>query len=213
MRPLAVSRAGSPKDPPASAVSVAACAGPAAPFGASAAAGAREARLRQLIDSSIDFVARVLRNAGAPEAEIDDEVQHTFIIAARRLDDVRLGSERSFLLGIALNLAAHARRTVARRREVGADQVPELIDGGATADHLTDRKRARRMLDEVLDQMDPDLRTVLVLAEFEEMSMSEIAGVLEIPQGTVASRLRRARVVFRERVGLLEALSKREGES
>ena len=60
------------------------------------------------------------------------------------------------------------------------------------------------MLDRVLDQMDADLRTIFVLHEFEEMNMSEIADVLEIPRGTVASRLRRARLEFRERVIALQ---------
>jgi RNA polymerase sigma-70 factor (ECF subfamily) len=58
--------------------------------------------------------------------------------------------------------------------------------------------------------MNTDLRTVFVLYEFEEMSMAEIAISLRIPQGTVASRLRRARADFRERVHRLEGLSKAE---
>jgi RNA polymerase sigma-70 factor (ECF subfamily) len=58
--------------------------------------------------------------------------------------------------------------------------------------------------------MDTDLRTVFVLYEFEEMSMAEIASALRIPQGTVASRLRRARADVRERVRALEGLSKAE---
>jgi RNA polymerase sigma-70 factor (ECF subfamily) len=172
----------------------------------------RETRLRRMVDEHIDFVARVLRNAGTPPAEVDDEVQRTFITAARRLNDVRPGSEKSFLLQIALNLAAHARRTLARRREVGADQVPELVDIRATPEQLTDQMQVRQLLDRVLDQMDADLRTVFVLYEFEEMNMAEISGVLGIPQGTVASRLRRARVDFRGRVGALGGLSKREWE-
>jgi RNA polymerase sigma-70 factor (ECF subfamily) len=174
---------------------------------------AREARLRNMIDTHIDFVARVLRNAGTPDAEVDDEVQRTFIVAARRLDDVRAGSEKSFLLSIALNFAAHARRTIARRREVGADQAPEMIDRSATAEQLTDRKRARVLLDRVLDAMDPGLRAVFVLHELEELSMSEIAAVLDIPAGTVASRLRRARVEFREQVSQYETRPLPEGKA
>jgi RNA polymerase sigma-70 factor (ECF subfamily) len=180
---------------------------------AAARASARDARLRGLIDSYIDFVARVLRNAGTPEAEVDDEVQRTFIVAARRLDDMRPGSEKSFLLSIALNFAAHARRTVARRREVGADQAPEMIDRSATAEQLTERKRARLLLDRVLDAMEPELRAVFVLHELEEMSMSEIAVVLAIPSGTVASRLRRARIDFRAQVAEYEKGAKPEGNA
>ena len=173
----------------------------------------RNARLRRLVDSHIDFVARVLRNSGTPQAEVDDEVQRTFIVAARRLDDMRVGAEKSFLFRIALNLAAHARRTLARRREVSADQAPEQIERFATPEALTDQKRMRELLDRVLDQMDESLRATFVLHEFEEMSTSEIAELLGIPRGTVASRLRRARIEFRERVGAIEAFGQRERET
>jgi len=169
-----------------------------------------DSRLRGMVDEHLEFVARVLRNAGTPQADIDDEVQRTFIIAARRLDDVRLGAEKSFLFRIALNLAAHVRRTLARRREVSGDEAPERVETLATPEQLTDRKRMRELLDRVLDQMDGNLRDVFVLHEFEEMNMSEIAGVLGIPRGTVASRLLRARADFRERVGALEAASLRD---
>lgn len=173
----------------------------------------REARLRRLVDGHIDFVARVLRNSGTPQADVDDEVQRTFIVAARRLDDVRIGAEKSFLFRIALNLAAHARRTMARRREVSADQAPEQIERFATPEALTDQKRMRELLDQVLDKMEEPLRATFVLHEFEEMSTSEIAELLGIPRGTVASRLRRARIEFRERVGAIEALGKRERQT
>jgi RNA polymerase sigma-70 factor (ECF subfamily) len=173
-------------------------------------ASERNARLRKMVDGYIDFVARVLRNAGTPEAEIDDDVQRTFITAAKRLDDVRPGAEKSFLLQIALRVAAHARRTVARRREVLSEDAPEIVESFATPEQLTDQKRARQLLDQVLDNMSLDLRTVFVLYEFEELSMAEIATVLGIPQGTVASRLRRARLDFRERVRAIERSGKSE---
>src|SRR5579871_577770 len=167
----------------------------------------RNLRLRGLVDTHIDFVARVLRNSGTPHAEIDDEVQRTFIIAARRLDDIRPGAEKSFLFRIAFNLAAHARRTAARRREVAADQAPEQVERFATPEALTDQKRMRELLDGVLDQMDEHLRATFVLHEFEEMSTAEIGEVLGIPRGTVASRLRRARAEFRERVAALQGVA------
>ncbi len=182
---------------------------PIAPAPRSSRADA-DGRLRGMVDEHLEFVARVLRNAGTPQADVDDEVQRTFIIAARRLDDVRIGAEKSFLFRIALNLAAHVRRTLARRREVSGDEAPERVESLATPEQLTDRKRMRELLDRVLDQMDGNLRDVFVLHEFEEMNMSEIAGVLGIPRGTVASRLRRARADFRERVGALESATMRE---
>jgi RNA polymerase sigma-70 factor (ECF subfamily) len=128
------------------------------------------------------------------------------------LDDIRPGAEKSFLVQIALRVAAHARRTVARRREVNVDDVNSdglsvaesaISFSASTPEHLTEQKRMREALDRILGSMEDDLREVFVLYEFEEMSMIEIAGAIGIPQGTVASRLRRARVVFRERVGEL----------
>src|SRR4029453_13903547 len=72
---------------------------------------ARDRRLREMVESYVGFVARVLRKAGPPRPP--------------PLDDIRLGAEKAFLFRIALNLAAHARRTAARRREVPADKTPE----------------------------------------------------------------------------------------
>jgi RNA polymerase sigma-70 factor (ECF subfamily) len=213
MATVAIFRNPHAESPPAAAPAVSAVGRRPAAVLSSADARQRESRLRRMVDDHIDFVARVLRNAGTPAAEVDDDVQRTFIAAANRLDDVHLGAEKSFLLQTALNVAAHARRTAARRREVGADQAPEIVDAGGTPEQLTDQKQVRQMLDRVLDQMDPDLRTVFVLYEFEEMSMAEISGVLGIPQGTVASRLRRARAGFRERVSALGGLSKGERET
>jgi RNA polymerase sigma-70 factor, ECF subfamily len=163
----------------------------------------RDTRLRGMVDRYLDFVARVLRNAGTPEAEVDDDVQRTFIAVANRLDDVRPDAEKSFLLQTALRMAAHARRTLARRREVHDSDAQLRIQGPLQPEQMLDQKRARELLDEVLAEMAVELRTVFVLYELEELSMTEIAATLRIPQGTVASRLRRARADFRDRVRAL----------
>jgi RNA polymerase sigma-70 factor, ECF subfamily len=163
----------------------------------------RDTRLRAMVDRYLDFVARVLRNAGTPEAELDDDVQRTFIAVANRLDDVRPDAEKSFLLQTALRMAAHARRTLARRREVHDSDAQLRIQGPLQPEQMLDQKRARELLDNVLEEMAFELRTVFVLYELEELSMTEIAATLRIPQGTVASRLRRARADFRDRVRAL----------
>jgi RNA polymerase sigma-70 factor (ECF subfamily) len=71
------------------------------------------------------------------------------------------------------------------------------------------------VLDGILDAMPMDLRTVFTLFELEAMTMVEIAQVLSIPAGTVASRLRRGREIFhaeakrlRERAGRLPVAEK-----
>lgn len=170
----------------------------------------RQLRLRTLVDTYVDFVSRVLRNAGTPEADIDDDVQRTFIAVANRLDDIREGAEKTFLLQTALRVAAHARRTIARRREVQSELAPEMADPAATPEQAMDHRCARELLDVILGAMTSDLRTVFVLHEFEDMNMAEIAVTLGIPRGTVASRLRRARLDFQERVRAIEGISNAE---
>jgi RNA polymerase sigma-70 factor (ECF subfamily) len=145
------------------------------------------------------LVTRALRNAGTPPADVDDAVQRTFIVAARRQADVRDGAERSFLLQIALNVAAHARRSVARRREVPVTEAPERVDID-TPERLASLHRERQLLEQVVAELPADLRTVFVLFELEGRTMAEIAGQLNIPAGTVASRLRRARQQCRQRL-------------
>lgn len=151
-----------------------------------------------MIDDNVRFVGRILRKAGVPPSELDDQIQQTFIVAAARLEEVRLGAERSFLYQVALNMAAHVRRKMARRREVLEDRVPERVEAFVTPEHLTSRKEMRRLLDKVASRMDPAFYEVFNLAAFEGANLKEIATRLGLPRGTVASRLRRARAQFRQ---------------
>lgn len=170
----------------------------------------REARLRGMVDRYVGLVARVLRNAGTAEADIEDDVQRVFITLSNRLDDVKAGAEKSFLVQTALNMALHSRRAAARRREILTDCPPEAPGTSATPEETAMRQQARRNLDQILSEMAADLRTVFVLYELEEMTMAEISAALEIPGGTVASRLRRAREDFRARVSMMDCFSKTE---
>jgi RNA polymerase sigma-70 factor, ECF subfamily len=160
--------------------------------------GDRQARFRSMLEAHAKFVERTLRNAGVPRSDLDDEVQRTFMVAARRLDDLQLDAERQFLFQVALNVAAHARRTLARRREVSGDHAPESIETLATPEHFAERSRMREKVEGILARMNQSLRAVLVLFAFEDMTTTEIAAALRVPRGTVASRLRRARKQFRE---------------
>jgi len=152
-------------------------------------------RLRALFEAHFDFVWRSLRRLGVPQATVDDATQEVFLVLSRRLDDVELGREKSFLFSTALRVASTARRSQARR---GAhdDTVDELVDGAPSPSDVVDRQNARRVLDRVLAALEIDLRAVFVLYELEEMTMAEIAAALDLAPGTVASRLRRAREAF-----------------
>ena len=128
---------------------------------------------------------------------------------------IRLGSERSFLFQTALRVAADSRRTRLRRREVAASDIPENdeeSDRAPSPEDAVDLRRARMWLDAILDEMSLDLRAAFVLFELDQMTMAEISVLLDLPPGTVASRLRRARHQFREKVArMAETLKAGEG--
>lgn len=156
-----------------------------------------EARLRQMVDAHFDFVWRSLRGLGVPAATADDSAQQVFWIAAQKLDVIVEGSERSFLFATARGIAANVRRGRARSREVQDEAaLAGREDAGPNPEQLVASAQARVLLDTFLEALPDDLRTVFVLFELEGMSMVDMAEVLDLPAGTVASRLRRARESF-----------------
>jgi RNA polymerase sigma-70 factor (ECF subfamily) len=153
-------------------------------------------RLHALVEAHFDFVWRSLRRLGLSSADSDDAAQQVFWVAARKLDTIELGRERAFLFGTALRVASDVRRAAARRPETSGERT-DVHDPQLNPEELTERRQARALLDEILDSMPMDMRTVFVLFELEELGVNEIAVLCEIPVGTVASRLRRARQLFR----------------
>jgi RNA polymerase sigma-70 factor (ECF subfamily) len=82
-----------------------------------------------------------------------------------------------------------------------------------SADDVADLRRARALLDEIIDGMPLELRVVFILSEIEQMTAASIAELEGIPPGTVASRLRRAREVFRGRLSMRGARNPFRGEA
>jgi RNA polymerase sigma-70 factor, ECF subfamily len=163
-----------------------------------------DARLRAMVSEHFDFIWRSLRRLGVPHTDVDDCTQQVFWVAARKLAIISEGSERAFLFSTALRVASDARRSRSRRREVQQeDDGHQTCDAGPRPDEIADQKRARALLDDVLSTMPLELRTVFVLFELEELPTQDIAELLGLPTGTVASRLRRAREEFHKLVSRL----------
>jgi RNA polymerase sigma-70 factor (ECF subfamily) len=174
----------------------------AAPLG-EASVDPRE-RLERAIRNDYRLIWRLLRRLGVPTDAVDDAAQEVFLIVAERMSDIRENSERAFAFGTAVRVAHSARRRRARepvsdQGEAGETTAHSPVPG---ADELSDQKRARELLNRVLDAMPMELRTVFILFELEGLRSPEIAEMIGVPLGTVASRLRRARESFRELVAL-----------
>jgi RNA polymerase sigma-70 factor (ECF subfamily) len=165
-----------------------------------------QSRLREVVSLHFDGLWRFLRRIGVAECDVDDAIQEIILVLARRLEDVAVGCERSFLLSTAVRVASGLRRTHRNRREVDADGLAELPSAELDPEAVAQQLRLRRALQRVLNEIPLELRAVFVLYELEELTMSEIAQTLALPPGTVASRLRRSRELFQS----LAAASARE---
>lgn len=139
--------------------------------------------------------------------------QEVFMQAHRSLGQFR-GEARfgSWLLAIAVNLCRnrlkHWRRR-ARSRHVSlsapigeeeSDLRRELPDPGATAAEALEGRQLEELVHEELRHLDEEYRAVLVLRELQGVAYEEIARMLEVPVGTVKSRLHRGRAELRELV-------------
>ncbi|MBX3262087.1 MAG: RNA polymerase sigma factor [Labilithrix sp.] len=163
------------------------------------AAEGADARLRELASRHFADVWRFLRHLGVPQSSVDDAAQDVFLVAARRLEEIEPGRERSFLFGTAFKVAQAARRKAWREapRETLPDgDAGDERDHGPTPEQHLDDKQARALALRLLDELDEGLREVFVLYEIEGLTMQRIAELTELPPGTVASRLRRAREEF-----------------
>ncbi len=170
-------------------------------------AHAAASRITAIVEENADFVWRSLRRMGVPESHAEDAAQEVFIVALRKIDRMEPGRERAYLFGIAIHVAAHVRRSFARKKEVVTATTPVTEDAAPGPDVALDERRARAQLDAVLDAMEEDLRAVFILYELEGTTMIEIARLLDLPAGTVASRLRRARDVFHQAASRLRTRS------
>ena len=159
--------------------------------------------LEKLVTEHLDFVWRSLRRFGVRESEVDDATQRVFMIAADKLSKIESGRERSFLIGTAARIASHARRGYQRRDLAELRLSSNPRPPNPDPEELAQRREARELLDRVLDGMPEELRAVFVLFELEELSVDEVAEVLTLPRGTVATRLRRSREVFQRLARLL----------
>jgi len=153
-------------------------------------------RLRRIVDCHYDSLWRTLRYLGVPDASVDDAAQQALCVLARRLSEVAPGREMAFLFATAIRVASEARRAARRNPAQSVRDIEAFLAPAPNPEDLVDERRAHEVLEQVLDAIPIDLRVVFVLFEIEELGLAEIADLLGIPTGTVASRLRRGREKF-----------------
>ncbi|HEY3496086.1 MAG TPA: RNA polymerase sigma factor [Polyangiaceae bacterium] len=142
---------------------------------------------------SSPFVWRLLSRLGVATADLPDVCQEVFVIVYRRLGDYDgRASVRAWISGISTRLAADYRRRAHRRYETLGG--PPL-EAAAPADQQRQLElgRTRARLRQVLSELDDGKRDVFVLYELEELSMKEVAEIVDCTLKTAYARLYAAR--------------------
>lgn len=138
------------------------------------------------------------------EHERDDIMQDIFLLLWRRIDSFRGdASLKTWILRVAINHLNNYRRRVdaKRRREVGTDTLSSPngqfdLPGGEelSPERQLERKTLRETIQAALARLSPSRKIAVVLRDLQELSYDEIALILGIPEGTVKSRVARARM-------------------
>jgi RNA polymerase sigma-70 factor (ECF subfamily) len=131
----------------------------------------------------------------------EDLTQEVFIRVHKTLGqfDPKQGNLSSWLMRLARNLIIDDYRHRQRNpQNSGADDLEDhtfhLRAVGSSAHKDMERRELRQQVQEGIDKLPPDLRTCVILRDIEELSYKEIMETLEIPEGTVKSRINRGRI-------------------
>jgi RNA polymerase sigma-70 factor (ECF subfamily) len=156
-------------------------------------------RLTDVFRAEAEFVWRVVRRFGVPEADAEDAVQEVFLVVAKRLDAYEeRGALRAWLVAIARQVAQHAQR--ARfRHERKVQALPEREPHHDPEQRLA-QNEALAFVNAFLAELDRDQAMVFYLADVEGLGVPEIAASLGIKLNTAYGRLRLARVAFEKKV-------------
>lgn len=157
----------------------------------------------ELLSEQLDALYRTaLRLCGGREADAEDLLQDTALRALRGFRDLRdQDAGRSGLFTILMRTHLNRVRTARRRAETFSgdleepafERVLEEWRSSDTPEDVLESRDLRERLAAALDALEPGMRGVIWLVDVEEFRQWEVAEMLEIPEGTVASRLYRAR--------------------
>ena len=149
----------------------------------------------QLVERHRGIVYRVAARIVGPD-DAEDVSQDAFLRAFHRLDQYRgTAAFRTWLLQITQNTALNALARERRRPAEGAGEPPDAADRDPVRQPATalEGRERRQRLELKLRGLRPEYQSLLVLRDLEGLSYNEIAGVLDMPIGSVKGRLHRAR--------------------
>jgi len=138
----------------------------------------------------LDAAYTLARYLAGNDADAQDAVQDACMRALTYFHGFQGGDARAWLLRIVRNVCHDLWR---RRRTHATEALGDELGTGESPEDALLRSASRSALRDAIDALPAEFREVIVLREIEGMSYAEIAAVVEVPAGTVMSRLSRAR--------------------
>lgn len=164
----------------------------------------KSAAFGQLVQRYQDRLYNTMVHVVGHQEDARDVVQEAFVQAFLKLDSFRQESAfYTWLYRIAFHLAANRARR--RHPTLSVEQVRETcnqepLDRQAGPVERLEQEECQRQVRQAIASLDEEYRAVLVLREMDGCCYEEIAQMLELPIGTVRSRLHRARLQLREQL-------------
>lgn len=150
-----------------------------------------------------EHIRRFARRLLGDEDAAEDLVHETFLTLPKAIKGFQERSAlRTFIVSIAVNHSRHFVRAAARRRAaMGKAGTEPLAPGHSSTDECPERQIARKQMAEVLtrclDRLSIEHRVTFVLCEVEDRNSREVAEILDVPEGTVRTRLMHAKKKLR----------------
>jgi RNA polymerase sigma-70 factor (ECF subfamily) len=144
------------------------------------------------------LVATAALRMGIPRQEVEDVVNEVFYKVFRSLRRYEPAHAMStWLYRITVNAALDHRRS--RRHDQRSEEIPEsLADGGPSALETSQDKERADLLKAAVERLPEHYRAPLLLTHVEGLSLDEVGRILNLPEGTIKSRLFRARALLKE---------------
>jgi len=171
-----------------------------------------ERAFRELLELHRDRVYNITFRMLGNRAEAEDVAQEVFISVFKTIDQFREESKFStWLYRVAVNHCKNRIKYLARRHDRDRDELDETsqqANGAVTGapvraaqpDRALEGAQLERLLQEAIGTLDDDQRIVVVLRDIEDLSIEEICDITGLPDGTVKSRLHRARLALRKKL-------------
>ncbi|MBK7075505.1 MAG: sigma-70 family RNA polymerase sigma factor [Myxococcales bacterium] len=169
-----------------------------------------ERAFRELVSEHRDRVYNLTYRMLGNRAEAEDVAQEVFITVFKTIDSFREEAKFStWLYRVAVNHCKNRIKYLARRHDRSKDELDENAGAVAEAgppgpmrrpDRAVEGAQMEVVLQEAINSLDEEHRAVVILREIEDLSIEEICEITGLPDGTVKSRLHRARLALRKKI-------------